>query len=108
MFSLHVAKSFISSRVLTLHDLLLPKPSHKLRRSLRNDPLPTSTRQRSAAPRLKNQLIYILAPSRHMLAFPLALAEVDASEVGDSLGFFTGGRYGEVLGCYGVLGSDVL
>jgi hypothetical protein len=101
--------------LIPLKNPLLAHPSHKLHSPLLHLPLPARARQHfptiavaAAFTFQQHQFVYILAVSRARLAFPLVLAKVHAGEVSSGVRRVAGSGDGDVLGCEGVLGGDVV
>ena len=95
-----------TSILLAIHNSLLPKPSHKSNLTLAHQPLPTRPRHATWLALKQDKLVHVLAPSRDFLALPLALAEVDAGEVGGCLGRLAVRGDFDVLRGQGMLARD--
>jgi hypothetical protein len=100
--------------LIPLKNPLLSNPRHKFYRPLLNSPLAARARQHfltitaAAFTLQQHQFVYILAVSRARLPFPLVFAKVHAGEVCSGVCCIAGRGDGDVLGCEGVLGSDVV
>jgi hypothetical protein len=100
--------------LIPLKNPLLSNPRHKFYRPLLNSPLAARARQHfltitaAAFTLQQHQFVYILAVSCARLAFPLVLAKVHTGEICSGVCCIAGRGDGDVLGCEGVLGSDVV
>ena len=96
------------SIIFALHDALFAQPSHELHHSLRNQPLPRSSRDILCLTFRQHQRVNVLPPGSNLLSFPLPLPKMDSCEIRRRSCSLSIPRDVDGLCCESVLGGDVL